>query len=424
MGTPEEEYARQQSRISEDKRYDEDDLDAIRDLQIEVPRMPEVNPEIYRDVEPLLFRGFVYTPALVNGVSFVFKSLNQFEFEHLSFYDTDRTRAGSRRAFDMFLAYGVLAIDGTNVLPDREQYLPEIAEFFSKMDDSARRTTIRRLSEINRRASRAVILTEAYATEVQSRLKWAQIQTMDLMSPSVTGFAGTEKIGMNWGQLTWRAINHYEDVKDNSEREWENAKLVASAMAGKGMSKVYTQDKQRRKTEAEDRAARKDKVLRFALLAEPMDKSGNNAVITAARTVEELATQLTKDLKGEKDWHDTVVADAERRVQNQINQRKDQIQRFQDEALAKYGENHSLVGSVSMAGMTPEEVKSSIAKRRQLAAKRLAEQQEAFPELHDPKVNTFYEKWAQQADSSSQPSQLPGGKGLSFPVERPRKVEP
>lgn len=387
--TPEEQYAQQQARLHQDVPAENDD-----DLHIEIPRLPEVNPEVYRDVEPLLFRGFLYVPATVNGVPFVFKSLNQFEFEHLSFSDVDKSRKGIKRSYDLFLAYGVLMIDGANVLPDREQWLPEIAEFFGKLDDGARRTAINRLSEINRRASRAIILTEAYTTEIQSRLRWAQLRGLDLMSPAVTGFSGTDRLGMNWAQLAWRAMNYYEDLKDVSEREWENAKFVASAMAGKGMNRVHSQDRQRRKKEMEERADRKDRILRFALFGEPLDKSSKGgAVLNVARTVEELATQLEKDLKGEKDWHDMVVAETERRVQDQTKARMDQIRMFQESASEKYG-NQALIGSTEITGLSPEEVQFRLQRRRQLAAQRLA-QQVIYPEMHDPKMSQFLDRWAQ-----------------------------
>lgn len=388
--TPEEQYARQQAKLHQDAPASgEED-----DLHIEIPRMPEVNPEIYRDVEPLLFRGFLYAPATINGVSFVFKSLNHHEFEQLSFLDFDKTRRGLKRAYDLFLSYGVLMVDGSNVLPDRDNWLPEIADFFGKLDDGARRTAINRLSEINRRANRAVILTEAYTTEIHSRLRWAQVRGLDLMSTAVTGFTGTDRLGMNWAQLTWRAVNHMEDLKEGAEREWENAKFVASAMAGKGMSKVHSQDRQRRKREAEERAERKDRILRFALLGEPLDKaSKGGAAITVARTVEELASQLEKDLKGEKDWHDMVVAETERRVQEQAQARRDQIRKFQEQASERYGDR-AVVGTTDLAGLSPEEVQFRLQRRRQLAAQRLA-QQVSYPELHDEKAAKFMDRWTQ-----------------------------
>src|SRR5271168_1717030 len=52
-----------------------------KEIHIEIPKEPEVNPEVYRDVVPMLFRGFVAMPAQIGEALFVFKSLNQHEFD-------------------------------------------------------------------------------------------------------------------------------------------------------------------------------------------------------------------------------------------------------------------------------------------------------------------------------------------------------
>lgn len=387
-----EAYAREQAQLQKHDGAEEDDL------HIDVPPgLPEVNPEVFRDVEPLLFKGFVYASAVINDVSFVFKSLNHHEFELLGLMDTDFTTNVSHKAlqkhFNLFLAFGVAFMDGINILPDRDRWLTEVSDMFGSLNEGIRQKVIFNLSEINRRANRAVILTEAFTMEAQSRLRWAQYRGTDPMSSSVTGFAGTERLGMNWGQLVWRAVNYFEDQKDASEREWENAKFVASAMAGKGMSKVHSQDRQRRKQEREERLERRDKILRFALLNETASgdsKAGGTMMV--ARTVEELATQLEHDLKGEKDWHDTVVEQYERRVKNAHQTRVQTIRDRYAEHQAEYGNRRVVGGTDGMKGLTSDEVKFRIERRRQLAAQTLAAQ--AMPEMNDPKMAQFLDKWA------------------------------
>lgn len=385
------------------------------DLNIEIPRAPEVNPEVYRDVEPLLFRGFLHVPAEINGIPFVFKSLNHHEFELLNFYTGTETKKGLRKYYSLFLAYGVFMVDGVNVLTDRNQYLPELSETFKQFDENLRSRIVRHMSEVNRRANRAVILSEAYAMENSSRLRWAQMQGIDLTSTAITGIEGTSAVGMNWGQLTWRALNHYEDVRDQAERDWENAKFVASAMAGKGMSKIHSHDKQRRKKEVEDRLERKDKILRFAVLGEPLDKSKGSAPIQVARTVEELQDQLERDLRGEKDWHDEVVEAHEMRVREQFQARQEHLQELHRSFEEKYGDR-ALVSETDSQGLTPDEVKFRLARRRQLAAQRLSAQQ-SYPELHDPKMSHFIDKYVRNpTDSppvvvSTRPRGTPFGKG-------------
>jgi hypothetical protein len=395
--------------------YDEDqerlrrahDGDPDEDIKIDVPReLPEVNPEVYKDVDPLLFRGFLHVTSEINGITFIFKSLNQHEFGLLRFMTPETNSWKSVQKFHaLFLAYGVFMVNGVNVLADRDRHIADLVDFFESMEAGASAKIIRHMSEVNRRANRAVVLTEAFSMELSSRLRWAQIGSTDLTSTPVTGIPGTGSLGLNWGQLTWRAMNHYEDLKETAEREWENAKFVASAMAGKGMSRIHSQDKRRREKERQERVERRDKILRFALLGESMDTDGNKgAPIQVARTVEELATQLERDLKGEKDWHDLAVEAQERRVAEERERRNNHIRDLQKSFEQNYGPRQ-LLGETQLQGLTAEEVKFQIERHRQITAQRLAQQ--SHPEYMDPRMAEFAEKWGGASSTKRDPSQVP-----------------
>lgn len=378
------------------EQYDEEqkrlrgELDEVR---IDVPKLPEVNPEILKDVEPLLFKGFIYASAEINGVPFVFKSLNHHEWELLGFTTEDRgSRKAIRRHYNLFLAYGVLMVDGVNVLPRRDEHIPQIADLFGSMSEGARRKVIRELSEVNRRAARAVWLSEVFALETKSRFRWAQFSGLDLTSTAVTGLVGTDTLGLNWGQLVWRAVNHFEDIRDRVEREWEHAKFIASATAGKEIKKVHDQDKRRRESELGERQERRDKILRFAIFGEPMDEAKPTVGhVQVARTVDELAAQLENDLRGEKDFHDAVVDAHENRVREGHQDRQRSLQGYRDRFTEKWGD-HRTVGATDFRGMSPEDVAKQLEQKRQAAAKRLAAPKK-FPELLDPRQEQFAEKW-------------------------------
>lgn len=389
-------YEKEQAKLR--KQHGDED-----ELHIEAPKPPEINPDIIKDVEPLLFRGFLYLPAEINGVSFVFKSLNHHEFELLSLTSNPEDRRGVRKFYDLFLAYGVLMIDGINILPERDRWIPELAQTFGALDENARRKVIRHLSEINRRASRAVTLTEVYCMESQSRLRWSQYQKIDLTSSAVTGFSGTQNLGMNWAQLTWRAVNYFEDMHETAEREWENTKFVASAFAGsKGLSAVNSQDKQRREKDQNARISRRDEILRVVVLGQIAQKDDpiRGAPMKVARTVEELASQLEKDLRGEKDWHDTVVEEHERRAQQAYEDRLRQLQEMRESHVQKYGDRPVIGGTDVLEGLTPNEVRERVNRRQQETARRLSTQK-AYPEAFDPQMAQFQQKWTSIRSSKS-----------------------
>jgi hypothetical protein len=379
-------YLEEQARLQADL-----DGEAPDDLKIEIPKDPEVNPIVYRDVESLLYRGFIHIAADINGVPFVLKSLNQHEYDLLQMVSGPRktTRDTWKRHYSIFLAYGVFMIDGINILSDRDHWIQAIADRFDKLSIPARNKLVWNLSEINRRASAAVLLTEAYAMEMNSRFRWAQIKGLDLASPSLTGIRGTEYLGLNWAQLTWRALNTFDDTKDNIEREWENAKFIGACFAGKGLNKVYSHDNRRRREEADLRRSRKDHILRHVILGAPLDdgvdRQGDHVVI-AAKTVDQLADQLTKSLKGERDWHDEVVSAIEERQQKEYQVQQDRLQQLAEENEHLFG-GRRVAGSTDLAGISLDEVAKRLEARQQAAASQVR------PELVDPKHAEFLDKW-------------------------------
>lgn len=372
------------------------------DIRITAPQEPEVNPELYRDVESMLFRGFLILPAEINGVQFLFKSMNHREYEYLQWTSgafASLTGKTLDRYYSAFMAYGVFMVDGQNILSERGYWVPKLQEMFSAFPVSVRGKVVRYLSEVNHKASGAVTLTEAFQMENTSRFRWAQYRGLDLMSPTVTGVLGTETLGLNFAQLVWRALNHYEDLRDQAEREWDNAKFIGSCFAGKGIQKIYNQDKDRRQKEREERITRRDQLIRQVLFREDPEeaKKSSRYVMQVARSVEELADQLEKNLRGERDWHDEVVAREEERIRSQVNERQKKLQELARQREKEQSLPYS-VGS-EITGLTREEVQQRIQHRRQLEAQQAASHM-VYPELFDERASDFYQKHVLNSDGT------------------------
>ena len=388
-------YQEEQARLGSDF-----DGEASDDFKIEIPKDPEVDPKVYRDVEALLYRGFIHISVDINGVPFVLKSLNQHEFSLLQMVvGPYRNPADTwKRFYSIFLAYGVFMINGQNILSDRDRWISEIADHFDKLPVVARNRMIWHLSEINRRASSAVLLTEAYAMEGSSRFRWSQVRGLDLSSPSLTGIRGTEYLGLNWSQLTWRALNIFDDAKETIERDWENAKFIGACFAGKGLNKIYNHDNKRRREETDARRSRKDHLLRHVVLGAPLDdgvERKDGQVIIAAKTVDQLADQLTKSLKGERDFHDEVVAAIEERNQNEYKTQQERLQQLAEANEERFG-GHGVSGATNLSGLSLGDVTQRLEDRQRAAASQIR------PELMDPKFADFVDKW-HQVDGKSPP---------------------
>lgn len=417
MANASAEYEAEQQRLREQAEVDDDGLG----FNPEDTQVPEVNPEVYKDVEPILFRGFLTTAATINGVTFVFKSLNHHEFEWLSLsHDSGNHSAATiQRYYSMFLAYGVAMVDGVNVLKARDEKLADLADFFGSLPKGPQQRAVRYMSEINRRANRAVILVEPYVMENRSRMRWVQVKGLDLSATAITGFEGSQTLGLNWGQLTWRALNHLEDTRENAEREWENAKFVASAMAGKGMQKIYSADKRRRQEARTEQIERREKVLRYALLNEAIEDQKAQGNVIVARSVAELTDQLERDLKGEKDWHDRVIEEHENRVRSNLEQRKRSVSEARAAHIREFGDRPVIAGT-DISGLSGADVQKRIRERQVRVAESLAAQAR-HPELTDPKYGEFSDKWLQQPIVRNAPSVMPAqkrGRSTATPFRR------
>jgi len=398
-------YDEDQERLR--RQYDGEPADDDIDESF-IPKEPEVDPRVYRDVEPLLSKGFLHQSASIGGTSFVFKSLNHREFELVNIsFKLQSGFSGTSKFYSCLLAYGLWMVDGVSVLPSRQENLSDLITWFESMNGGVRESVVRHLSELNRRANQATYLTEAYAMETASRIRWNQVRGLDLMSSSLTGIEGTTSLGYNWAQLIWRALNFVEDEHQRMENDWENAKFVASAMAGKGISRIHAKDRQRRRSELNDRRERKDRILRWAVLGEaPEEKQREGGQMIVARTVEDLSKQLDKDLRGEKDWHDLVIEAHEKRIQDNQEERQQYLRELHAEHEREMG-GRELTGATDLRGLTRDEVERLNRERQQRILERL---QRPGVQM-DPKIQAFEEKWNSALPLSGKDSSnaLPAG---------------
>lgn len=370
------------------------------DIRIDVPQEAQVKPEVYRDVERMIYRGFLTIQCEIAGVRFVFKSINHHEFDNIQMMTGGASQ--DEYFYTLFIVHGVLMVEGVNILSDRTRWFHELETMFSGFPPPAKSKIVQYLGDVNRRASNAVTLTEAYQMEVSSRFRWAQLKGLDLMSPTCTGVYGTERLGMNFAQLVWRALNHYEDVKEGAERDWDHAKFIGGCfVGGKEMRKVHNQDQERRKKDREQRLERKDKVLRQVLLGEdPEQETKSGPIKIVAKTIEELAGQLERGLRGEKDWHDEIIAREEARIRRNIAERQ---QKLQELVLARnQSEDRRLSAYSSLEGLTPEEVQQRLLRKRQLEAQENASKI-VFPEMMDERMENFMRKYIDPDDTYRPP---------------------
>jgi len=276
---------------------------------------------VWEELEQYLFQGFLTVSASAQKQTFVFKSLNHHELQQIDYVrrslgSTDISNLQSRASF---VAYSVLFLNGNAALSVRSSSMPKMTRAFMKFPVDVLDRIIDSLGELNKRVQRLHPLVEVYVHENRSRFRWFQTKQHPVHHSINTGFLGTELLGMNFCQQTWTALNQMIDRKEETERDWANAKFIGGCMAGKAIRGIEDKDRSRLEREREDREEKKIEVLRDYInrtsgkapppILRQMDDGRVLEVVGkfAAETREELADQLSAALSGEKDIHDLIV---------------------------------------------------------------------------------------------------------------------
>jgi len=317
-------------------------------VEITLPEIyKQVDESVWEELEKYIFQGFLVSPAIVSGKSFIFKTLNHYELRNIDFMRPAASSAPEvhARFRAAFIAYSIFMVDGNNALFDRPRHITRLIKVVAKIAPNLQDEIVKQLATLNEMAHRLVPLVEPYAYENRSRYRWLQMSTQPIHSTLSTGIAGTDELGMNSCQQTWVALNKIIDKRDLIEADWNHAKFVGSCMAGKGMRAIDEKDRSRREKERVDREELKLKVL-YQYLNRKIGKEvgseepvpiqlpdGRQAQVVGrfrAESAEELRDQLAAALSGEKDYHDLVIDAKDRELRHRaelIEQEKKQYYR-------------------------------------------------------------------------------------------------
>ena len=370
-----------------------------RRVQVKVPEAYRpVNDEIWDELEDHLFLGFLTSPALVFGRTFVFKTLNHNELRfigHLKPRGKEPTEA--RNYFKAaFIAHSIFLVDGENVLHRRADHMRRLVDTVGKLTKPMQDKLLEELGVLNQRAARLYPLTEVYVHENRSRFKWMFLNggNTPVHSTAATGVAGTEELGMNYCQQTWVAVNQLTDVREQMDRDWQNAKFVGSCFNGKGVRSVDERDKARRERERTEREDAKMKVLHAYLNRQAGEgedlkdraqlPDGRIAQVEKkfqALSVDELAEQLSASLSGEKDHHDLVVDRRLREIGRLRDERVDMGRRIysRSETESVFQASSVPIGGSSRVLGGRAEAEAQLARMRALQVEYLAKRSREIP---------------------------------------------
>lgn len=277
----------------------------------------------YKDLEDLLFLGFLPHKVSVGGVDFVFKTINDLEYRKarlMSGLPNEVTY--SHRFHYNYLFHSIYMINGVSMLEDRDKYYNDILDTLKSFPQALIRKTFETLGELTKRVDKCTGLVEAYAYEDESRYNWLSRQKGQLNSYVNTGLRGTESLGLNQFQRFWTVLNVKEDERDSFEEKYSLVKFVASFTDSKSVKKIDASDKARK----EEEVKRRERVKIVGSEAE----NEYNQDPTASR--DGIIEELEKQMKGIKDDHDKAIESHERNLRSNMLKQMKEMKKVQEDS--------------------------------------------------------------------------------------------
>lgn len=257
---------------------------------------------IYRDVEILITRGFLHITVVLNGCPVVFRTMFQEEVDN--FYLASEADDNNWKRH--YLSYSVHMIDGL-LIPNGMSGENCAYHLFHNWLENTRIETVDVLHTytmgLRQQFLRAIRLAHAYCHETYSRHLW---RTRPRVEPPV-----------NVVQALWMTFNQTEDMYDRDLRQWQHTRSIVGATAhkaAKSLKKSEDNWEDKRRTRAQRSI---EDAVNWIISGEkeeqkPVTVTVNGQEFTvpkvhASQTVEEMQEELMRAMRGEKDYHDTMV---------------------------------------------------------------------------------------------------------------------
>jgi len=268
--------------------------------------------ERYRDLEQILFKGFIPKKVNIGGIDFVFKSLNDLEYDNVHIMSGLKGNPHYVSKFHLnYLFFSIYMINGINLLENRFSHYHEITETFKSFPYFIIKKIFNYLDDLTNKLGKCSNLVESYSFEPLSRYSWAAIKNVPLNSTSQTSILGTDILGLNQFQKYWVVLNIREDQKESFEEKYSLFKFLASFTDSKAVKKIEASDNARKEEEKE----RRKRIIATGTDEEKLYLSGET------HTVSGLVSELNKQIKGEKDEHDKYIENYEKSLrENMLSQ--------------------------------------------------------------------------------------------------------
>lgn len=307
---------------------------------------------LYSDVEVLLTHGFLTHTVLVNGTALTLRSLTDAISLRLAQRNHRRLLVGEWQR--LALASATYSLDYFILDGDFNAERLLHKEMYENMPFPYIRALYSILDGLSRRVARAMSLVEAYSYEPYSRSLWR-------------GISADQQPASNPLIRIWRAINLAEDARQADLMQWEHTRMVVASMSNKAAKHLYNEDKKIQEREKNRRNQIIEDSITRVLAGAEVGKEQSVTVtldgetyevprIMAARSADELMSEMEQVVRGDKDYHDRVVERYKENIRSRFQAERDQRQKAVETAMAMTRDNLP-TESVNLVGYTPEQLR-------------------------------------------------------------------
>ena len=204
---------------------------------------------------------------------------------------------------------------------------------------------------LRNRLGRAGHIISAYCHEEYSRGSWRM--------------KGTPTGKLNFIQQLWVAHNKAADRHEVEIRQWNHTRAIAGAMSNKAAKAISksTESWATRSTDLAQRAIEEavnwiikgDKSEQKPLTVTVDGKTYDVPAVHSAQTVEDLQAEMDRAMRGEKDYHDVMVAQYKAAHRARITAVQEEQKKARAEATGASGEA-GVTGTSLLVGYTPEQL--------------------------------------------------------------------
>lgn len=295
--------------------------------------------EAYRLLSDLIFKGFLTMGMEIEGNSFVFKTVNEKEYDLIKTYSGFSSNTDYVNKFNLnFIIFSLFLINGESLLENREKDYQKYYDFFSNLPYNLYLKIMEELINLRNLAYDTTDYLEGFCYTDHSRKKWGFIYNTYPNREECTGILGTAKMGLNLYQENWITINRMLDDEERYNQDFSFALLVASSSNPKGARSIRSQhDTQiQRMKEKRQKLAKKGSRSKQAWAPEgwaaPVD------------TAEELVDELMRQMEGRKDKHDLFVEDYLKKLREKAEEQARQA----EERIAEIRKRRAKEGDMAL----------------------------------------------------------------------------